>query len=90
MRACSLLGPSLQLPASEAVASRRVPGSAAFGIGCRLTGCCPEPTLVTLSAGYPKAKGFMAAMMANMAIFKIISQRESDGWGRAERGALHD
>lgn len=67
-RACSLLGSPLQLPASSVVTSRLVPGSAAFGIGCRLTGFCLVPALVTLGAGYPKATGFVAAMMAGMAV----------------------
>lgn len=59
---------ALQLPASSVVTSRLVPGSAAFGIGCRLTGFCLVPVLVTLGAGYPKATGFVAAMMAGMAV----------------------
>ncbi|MCG1055551.1 hypothetical protein KQH49_11670 [Mycetohabitans sp. B5] len=78
------------MPASHAVTPRLVLGSAAFGIGWRLTGFCPGPALVTLGAGYPKATGFVAAMMASMAVFEIISRRYSGGCVRAERGAWHD
>jgi uncharacterized membrane protein YedE/YeeE len=73
----SLLGLPMQLPASTAVTLRLVLGSAAFGVGWGLAGFCPGPALVALGAGYPKAIGFVAAMMAGMAVFEIAERATS-------------
>ena len=78
----SLLGLPMQLPASTAVTLRLVLGSAAFGIGWGLAGFCPGPALVALGAGYPKAVGFVAAMVAGMAVFEI-AERAASGMRRA-------
>lgn len=71
----SLLGLPLQLPASTAITARLVLGSAAFGIGWGLAGFCPGPALVALGAGAPKAWGFVAAMLAGMAVFSALERR---------------
>jgi uncharacterized membrane protein YedE/YeeE len=73
-RARSLLGLSIQLPASTAVTLRLVLGSAAFGIGWGLAGFCPGPALVALGAGVPKAWGFVGAMLAGMAVFSAMER----------------
>ncbi|CAG9178114.1 hypothetical protein LMG23992_03657 [Cupriavidus laharis] len=73
----SLLGLPMQLPASTAVTLRLVLGSAAFGVGWGLAGFCPGPALVALGAGYPKAIGFVAAMVAGMAVFEIVERTPS-------------
>ncbi|WER46245.1 YeeE/YedE family protein [Cupriavidus sp. WKF15] len=73
----SLLGLPMQLPASTAVTLRLVLGSAAFGVGWGLAGFCPGPALVALGAGYPKAVGFVAAMVAGMAVFEIAERTAS-------------
>lgn len=73
----SLLGLPMQLPAGTAVTLRLVLGSAAFGIGWGLAGFCPGPALVALGAGYPKAVGFVAAMVAGMAVFEIVERSAS-------------
>ncbi|WP_197342435.1 DUF6691 family protein [Ralstonia solanacearum] len=70
-RGRSLLG----LPASTAITARLVLGSAAFGIGWGLAGFCPGPALVALGAGAPKAWGFVAAMLAGMAVFSALERR---------------
>ncbi|GJJ03808.1 membrane protein [Duganella rhizosphaerae] len=70
----SLLGLPVQLPASADVTLRLVLGSAAFGVGWGLAGFCPGPALVALGAGYSKAIGFVAAMVAGMALFEIIER----------------
>ncbi|MDB0565546.1 DUF6691 family protein [Ralstonia solanacearum] len=74
-RGRSLLGLPLQLPASTAITARLVLGSAAFGIGWGLAGFCPGPALVALGAGAPKAWGFVAAMLAGMAVFSALERR---------------
>lgn len=78
----SLLGLPMQIPASANVTLRLVLGSAVFGVGWGLAGFCPGPALVALGAGLPKGWGFVAAMLAGMAVFEFIeraSQRRQDG-----------
>ncbi|MBV6324386.1 YeeE/YedE family protein [Duganella violaceipulchra] len=70
----SFLGLPVQLPASADVTLRLVLGSAAFGVGWGLAGFCPGPALVALGAGYPKAIGFVAAMVAGMGLFEIFER----------------
>lgn len=73
----SFLGLSMQLPASTVVTLRLVLGSASFGIGWGLAGFCPGPALVALGAGYPKAIGFVAAMVAGMVVFEVFERVKS-------------
>jgi uncharacterized membrane protein YedE/YeeE len=73
----SLLGLPMQLPTGTAITLRLVLGSAAFGVGWGLAGFCPGPALVALGAGYPKAVGFVAAMVAGMLVFEIIERMRS-------------
>ena len=67
----SWLGLPMQWPALAAVTPRLLLGSAAFGVGWGLAGFCPGPALVALGAGYAKAWGFVAAMLAGMALFEV-------------------
>ncbi|WP_427307749.1 DUF6691 family protein [Cupriavidus sp. H39] len=67
----SWLGLPMQWPALAAITPRLVLGSAAFGVGWGLAGFCPGPALVALGAGYAKAWGFVAAMLAGMALFEV-------------------
>ncbi|WP_395064538.1 DUF6691 family protein [Paraburkholderia silvatlantica] len=78
----SLLDLPMQLPASTTITPRLVLGSAAFGIGWGLAGFCPGPALVALGAGYPKAIGFVAAMVAGMVVFELV-ERTKSGMQRA-------
>ncbi|EYS85823.1 membrane protein [Cupriavidus sp. SK-4] len=73
----SFLGLPVQLPASTTVTLRLLLGSAAFGVGWGLAGFCPGPALVTLGAGYPKAIGFVAAMVAGMLVFEVAERAKS-------------
>lgn len=70
----SLLGLPMQIPAGSSVTARLVLGSAVFGIGWGLAGFCPGPALVAMGAGFPKAWGFVAAMVAGMIVFEIIER----------------
>lgn len=81
-RTRSLLGLPVQLPASTAITLRLVLGSATFGIGWGMAGFCPGPALVALGAGYPKAIGFVAAMVAGMVVFELV-ERTKSGMQRA-------
>ncbi|WP_374362291.1 DUF6691 family protein [Pseudoduganella danionis] len=73
-RPLSLLGLPMQLPANNTITTRLVLGSAAFGIGWGMAGFCPGPALVAMGAGYPKAAGFVAAMVAGMAVFELAER----------------
>jgi uncharacterized membrane protein YedE/YeeE len=64
----------MQIPASSSVTLRLVLGSAVFGVGWGLAGFCPGPALVALGAGFPKAWGFVAAMLAGMAVFELLQR----------------
>ena len=70
----SLLGLPMQLPASSHITVRLVLGSAVFGVGWGLAGFCPGPALVALGAGFPKAWGFVAAMLAGMSLFEFFER----------------
>ncbi|AQV99092.1 hypothetical protein BJN34_35020 [Cupriavidus necator] len=70
----SWLGLPMQWPALASVTPRLLLGSAAFGVGWGLAGFCPGPALVALGAGYAKAWGFVAAMLAGMALFEIAER----------------
>ena len=73
-RATSYLGLPMQLPTSTGITARLVIGSAVFGVGWGLAGFCPGPALVALGAGYPKAIGFVGAMMVGMAVFEFFDR----------------
>ncbi|MFP3183559.1 MAG: DUF6691 family protein [Paraburkholderia sp.] len=70
----SLLGLPMQIPAGTGVTKRLVLGSVVFGVGWGLAGFCPGPALVALGLGFPKAWGFVAAMLAGMAAFELIDR----------------
>ena len=70
----SMLGSRMHIPAATPVTLRLVLGSAVFGVGWGLVGFCPGPALVALGAGFPKAWGFVAAMLAGMMAFEIIER----------------
>lgn len=74
-RGRSWLGTQIQLPSATGVTARLVLGSAVFGIGWGLAGFCPGPALVALGAGVPKAVGFVAAMLAGMAVFSWLQRK---------------
>jgi uncharacterized membrane protein YedE/YeeE len=73
----SYLGLPMQIPTSTVVTARLILGSAAFGVGWGLAGFCPGPALVALGAGYPKAIGFVAAMVAGMAVFEFVERAKA-------------
>jgi uncharacterized membrane protein YedE/YeeE len=73
-RKTSLLGLPMQLPSSIDVTLRLFLGSAVFGVGWGLAGFCPGPALVALGANFPKAWGFVAAMLGGMAVFEFLER----------------
>lgn len=65
----------VKLPDSTRIDRRLVGGSLLFGIGWGLAGLCPGPALVVAGLGDWKALGFVAAMLAGMAIFELLERR---------------
>jgi uncharacterized membrane protein YedE/YeeE len=65
----------MQLPGATRIDRRLVGGSLLFGIGWGLAGLCPGPALVVLGMGDVKALGFVAAMLAGMALFELLERR---------------
>ncbi|AOY00147.1 DUF6691 family protein [Jeongeupia sp. USM3] len=74
-RTVSLLGATMQLPASTAIDRKLLAGSLLFGTGWGLAGICPGPALVAFSAGAPQALVFVAAMLAGMALHRVTAGR---------------
>jgi uncharacterized membrane protein YedE/YeeE len=71
----TFLGLQMQLPQSRVIDRRLVGGSLLFGIGWGLAGLCPGPALVVAGLGDVKALGFVAAMLAGMALFEVLDRR---------------
>ena len=75
-RTRSLLGAEMKLPTARHIDRRLVGGSLLFGIGWGVAGFCPGPALVALGMGQVKAVVFVAAMLAGMALFKLLERRQ--------------
>lgn len=60
--------------------ARLVGGAALFGVGWGLSGFCPGPALVSVGAGVGAALWFVPAMLAGMALQRLVSPR-SEGEG---------
>jgi len=65
----------LPLPESSHIDRRLLGGSLLFGVGWGLVGLCPGPALVVAGLGDAKALGFVAAMLAGMALFEWLERR---------------
>ena len=74
-RTHSLLGFEMQLPTARHIDRRLIGGNVLFGIGWGLAGICPGPGLVLLGAGVAQGAVFVAAMLAGMALFEVVSRR---------------
>ena len=66
------LGTPMHLPTAHGIDRRLVFGSLTFGIGWGLAGICPGPALVLLGMANGQALVFVLAMVAGMALFKLV------------------
>lgn len=64
---------SFQIPSRADITPQLVGGSALFGIGWGLGGYCPGPGIVSVVTGSSQALLFVAAMVAGMAIYRLLS-----------------
>ena len=68
LRSRPLLVPEFSLPTRRDIDGRLLAGAAIFGIGWGVYGYCPGPALSALAYLDVKTIGFVAAMLAGMAI----------------------
>ncbi|MBI3145025.1 MAG: hypothetical protein HYZ18_07130 [Pseudogulbenkiania sp.] len=73
----SWLGEPLQLPGMREITPRLVAGSVLFGIGWGLAGLCPGPALVLLGTLSAPALLFVLAMLAGMALFRLLERQRA-------------
>ncbi|MBF9197785.1 DUF6691 family protein [Microvirga terrestris] len=71
-RGAPALAPRLEIPTRRDLDSRLITGAALFGIGWGLVGLCPGPALVGLTFGPVTIFAFVAAMLAGMALFRVL------------------
>ena len=81
-RGVPVLAPRLEIPARRDLDPRLIGGAALFGIGWGLVGLCPGPALTALTFGPWQVFAFAAAMIAGMALFRLVPA------GRLPRGTI--
>jgi uncharacterized membrane protein YedE/YeeE len=78
------LASGFSLPTKTGLDRPLILGSALFGVGWGLVGFCPGPAVAAVVTGLPAVLGFVAAMLAGMALHAWISgerpvRKESSG-----------
>jgi uncharacterized protein len=68
-----VLAGSFSLPTKKSLDAPLIWGSALFGVGWGLVGFCPGPAVAAIGTGLPAVLGFVAAMIAGMALHAWIS-----------------
>lgn len=72
-----LCAPRYELPSKRALDAPLLTGAACFGIGWGLAGYCPGPALASLPQGGLALLGFGFAMVAGMALARLVQRRLS-------------
>ena len=67
------LAGGFSLPANTRLDTPLILGSALFGVGWGLVGFCPGPAVAAVVTGLPAVLGFVASMVAGMALHAWIS-----------------
>ena len=68
-----VLAGGFSLPTRTKLDAPLILGSALFGVGWGLVGFCPGPAVAAVVTGLPAVLGFMASMLAGMALHAWIS-----------------
>ena len=68
-----VLAGGFSLPTKKSLDAPLIWGSALFGVGWGLVGFCPGPAVAAIGTGLPAVLGFVAAMIAGMALHAWIS-----------------
>jgi uncharacterized membrane protein YedE/YeeE len=80
-----VFGKSFFIPENRRLDSQLIGGAALFGIGWGLVGFCPGPAITGLIYGMWQPWLFVAAMVAGMALQRVIStQRTGDRAAKAD------
>ena len=67
-----VFGTRLEIPTRRDLEPRLMTGAAIFGVGWGLAGLCPGPALTALPLGLWQVFVFGAAMIAGMALFRLV------------------
>ena len=84
-RPASWSGAPIDLPISNAIDARLLFGGVLFGIGWGVAGYCPGPAVVAAGSGSIAAIGFVAAMLAGMALHDRVLARRPANAGAPDR-----
>lgn len=71
-RGVPVFAPRLEIPTRRDLDRRLIGGAALFGVGWGLVGLCPGPALTALTFGPWQVFVFVAAMIAGMALFRVV------------------
>ena len=74
-RPAPVLAERFQISQLRSVDARLLVGAGVFGIGWGLAGYCPGPALVGLGVLSPEALWFVPAMLAGMALHRLLRGR---------------
>ncbi|MGX9720827.1 DUF6691 family protein [Stenotrophomonas acidaminiphila] len=74
-RPAPLLAERFWIPEPRGVDARLLAGAGVFGVGWGLAGYCPGPALVGLGVLSPEALWFVPAMLAGMALHRLLRGR---------------
>lgn len=70
-----LIADRFHVPAARTIDRSLIVGAALFGVGWGLVGLCPGPALAGLVAGRWQVALFVAAMLAGMALHRLLFDR---------------
>ena len=68
-----VLSGGFSLPTEDKLDAPLIWGSSLFGVGWGLVGFCPGPAVAAIVTGLPAVLGFVAAMIAGMALHSWLS-----------------
>ncbi|MDE1905252.1 MAG: YeeE/YedE family protein [Rhodospirillales bacterium] len=77
-----LAAANFTLPDTRKIDARLLAGSAIFGIGWGVAGLCPGPAIANLALAPRVAVVFVLAMLAGMALFKMVPDRKDRAFVR--------
>lgn len=70
-RGSPVYGTEFERPSTNEIEVKLVVGSGIFGVGWGLSGYCPGPAVVSMTAGGEEAIGFTAAMLLGMLFYNV-------------------
>lgn len=79
-----LMARTFSLPTRRDVDARLIGGAALFGVGWGVAGLCPGPAFANLAIAPGPAIIFIVAMLAGMALHRLLNQVGRSGTSRAK------